>query len=97
MDASNNQINKKCDGPVKDVFTYHISTGLVEKKMDMFVGRTSFTAHYDYGTRFIYIIGGNGKSGTTMKDTEKYDVFNERWSKMPDLNVERANPGTFIS
>ena len=28
---------------------------------------------------------------------EKYDVFNHRWSEIPDLNYERANPGTFIT
>lgn len=63
----------------------------------MLVGRTSFAVHYDYGDRFLYVIGGNGKGGTTMKHTEKYDVLNERWTKLPELNVERANPGTFIS
>lgn len=83
--SAGNQIQS--EGPVKDVFTYQISTSKVEKKRDMHVGRTSFAVHYDYGDRFIYVIGGNGKGGKTMKHTEKFDVFNERWTKMPELNV----------
>lgn len=61
------------------------------------MARTSFAVHYEFGDRFIYVIGGNGKGGETLKHTEKFDIYNERWTKMPDLNVERGNPGTFLS
>ena len=84
-------------GPARDVFTFEISTGIVEKKQDINVGRTSFAAHYEYEDQYIYVIGGNAKSGLTLKHTEKFDVYNERWTKMPELNIERANPGTFLT
>ena len=83
--------------PSRKVFVYHLTTGMVEQKQDIHVGRTSFAAQYDYGDRYIYVIGGNGKDGLTLKHTEKFDIYNERWTKLPDLNVARANPGTFLS
>ena len=59
--------------------------------------RTSFAAHYDFGDRYVYIIGGSNQDGFMIKNCEKFDVFNQKWIVMPSLNMERGNPGTFIS
>ena len=32
-----------------------------------------------------------------VRECEKFDVFNQKWIEMPKLNLERGNPGTFIS
>ena len=61
------------------------------------LGRTSFAAHYDFGDRFVYIIGGSNYQEKMVTDCEKFDVFNQKWIQMPSLNFERGNPGTFIS
>ena len=41
------------------VFQCHLTTMKYERLPDMYTGRTSFAAHYDFGQRFIYVIGGN--------------------------------------
>ena len=64
----------------------------------MFVGRTSFAAHYDFEDRFIYVLGGNISSESRSTNLcEKFDVYNLKWHKMPAMKEERANPGTFIT
>lgn len=60
-------------------------------------GRTSFAAHYDFGDRFVYIIGGSNREGFMIKNCEKFDVYNQKWIVMPSLNMERGNPGTLVS
>ena len=32
-----------------------------------------------------------------IKECEKYDVFEDRWTPMPQMKERRANPGTVIS
>ena len=32
-----------------------------------------------------------------MKRCEKFDVFNNRWEKIPSVNQERAGPGLLIT
>lgn len=47
--------------PVKDVFEFNLISKRIEKKQDIIVGRTSFAAHYTFGDRFIYVIGGSDR------------------------------------
>jgi hypothetical protein len=32
-----------------------------------------------------------------IKDCEKFDVLNNKWIPMPQMNHRRGNPGTFVS
>lgn len=80
------------------VFQCHLPNMKYERLPDMFLGRTSFAAHYDFEDRFIYVIGGNiVDDGQSSDECEKFDVYNLTWSPMPRLNERRSNPGTFIS
>ena len=44
--------------PVRDVFEFDLISKRVERKQDICVGRTSFAAHYTFGDRYIYVVGG---------------------------------------
>ena len=44
--------------PVEDVFEFDLVSKRVERKPDILTGRTSFAAHYTFGDRYIYVIGG---------------------------------------
>ena len=94
---SGNDMQKDRTKPVTDVFQFHLLTNEVEKLQPIAIGRTSFAAHYDFEDRFIYVVGGCDSSERMLTDCEKFDVFNNRWSKMPSMNHERGNPGTVIS
>lgn len=83
--------------PVRDVFQFNLLSNQVENLQPISIGRTSFSAHYDFGDRFIYVIGGCDSSNNMIKDCEKFDVLNNKWISMPSLNFERGNPGTFIT
>lgn len=43
---------------VRDVFQFHLLENTVEKLPSIKKGRSSFAAHYDFGDRYIYVIGG---------------------------------------
>ena len=43
---------------VRDVFQFHLLDNTVERLPSISRGRSSFTAHYDFGDRYIYVIGG---------------------------------------
>jgi hypothetical protein len=60
-------------------------------------GRTSFAAHYDFEDRFIYVVGGCDERDQMIRNCEKFDVFNNKWTIMPDMIHERGNPGTMLS
>lgn len=47
------------------------------------IARTSFAAHYDFGDRYVYVIGGSNQDGNMIRDCEKFDVYNQRWIAMP--------------
>ena len=82
---------------VSDTFIHCLASNTVEKMPSIRIGRTSFAAHYDFGDRFVYVIGGSVKNGKMIKNCEKFDILNQKWVEMPELNFERGNPGTFIS
>lgn len=46
-------------GPVHDTFIFDLSSQTVERMPDIHVARTSFAAHYDFGDRYVYVIGGS--------------------------------------
>lgn len=59
---------------------------------------TGFAYHYNYGDRFIYIMGGrNTLSNEKINKCAKFDVSSLKWHIMADMNRERYAPGTFIS
>lgn len=41
------------------VFQCHLTNMKYERLPDMFKGRTSFSAHYDFEDKYIYVLGGN--------------------------------------
>lgn len=84
-------------GPVRDVFQFHLTDNTVERLPSISKGRTSFAAHYEFEDRFIYVMGGSDKTELMLKECEKFDVFNHRWSPMPKMNFERGNPGSYLS
>ena len=83
--------------PVRDTFIHCLATNRVERMPDIRVPRTSFAAHYDFGDRYVYVIGGCDGEDMMLRDCEKFDVLNQRWVQMPPLNHKRGNPGTFIT
>lgn len=83
--------------PVHDTFVFDLMANTVERMPDIRLSRTSFAAHYDFGDRYVYVLGGSNRDGKMVKECEKFDVFNQKWIEMPKLNIERGNPGTFIS
>ena len=94
---SGSDIDAPQNGPVTDVIQFHLTTNTVEKLPSITKGRTSFAAHYDFEDRFIYILGGTNKTELMINDCEKYDVYNQRWHQMPNMNFERGNPGSYVS
>lgn len=82
---------------VNDTFIHCLATNTVQRMPNINVARTSFAAHYDFGDRYVYVIGGCNKNGRMITNCEKFDVLNQRWIVMPSLNMERGNPGTFVS
>lgn len=93
ISGEDTEINKT----VSDTFIFHLTTQTIERMPNILHPRTSFAAHYDFSDQFVYVIGGNNHKGEIMKECEKFDVFNQKWLPMPRLNMERANPGTFIT
>jgi hypothetical protein len=65
------------EGPVHDTFIFHLTTETVERMPNIRVGRTSFAAHYDFGDRFVYVIGGSNYQEKMVTDCEKFDVLNQ--------------------
>ena len=61
------------------------------------MGRSSFAAHYDFGERYIYLIGGTRDNEGMIADCEYFDTKLNRWHEMPSLNEPRSNPGVLIS
>ena len=84
-------------GPVHDTFIFDLGSHTVERMPDIHLARTSFAAHYDFGDRYVYVIGGCDGRDEMVRQCEKFDVRGQKWIKMPPLNIERGNPGTFIS
>lgn len=82
---------------VHDTFTFCLLTQKVERMPDIRLSRTSFAAHYDFGDRYVYILGGSNRQDKMVRECEKFDVFNQKWIEMPQMNMERGNPGTYIS
>lgn len=46
---------------VRDTFIYCLMTNTVQKMPDIRLSRTSFAAHYDFGDRYVYVIGGSNR------------------------------------
>ena len=72
-------------------------TRRVEKKQDISVGRTSFAAHYEFGDRYVYVIGGCNEHDCMIADCERYDLWRDRWENLPKLRHARSNPGTIMT
>ena len=71
--------------PVKDVFEFNLVTKRVEMKQNILIGRTSFAAHYTFGDRYIYVIGGCNQQEMMIRDCERFDLNRETWTRMPSL------------
>ena len=72
--------------PVNDCFEFDLISKRVTKKPEILVGRTSFAAHYTFGDRYIYAVGGCNKNEMMITDCERYDLYREKWTRMPNLN-----------
>lgn len=72
--------------PVNDVFEFDLISKRVEKKQDILVGRTSFAAHYTFGDRYIYVVGGCNQQEMMIRDCERFDLNRETWTRLPSLN-----------
>ena len=83
--------------PVRDVFEFDLVSKRVERKQNIIVGRTSFAAHYTFGDRYLYAIGGCNAKETMIADCERYDLFRHKWTRMPSMNEPRGNPGTLLT
>lgn len=73
---SGDNVDQPKVGPVHDTFIFHLTTETVERMPNIRVGRTSFAAHYDFGDRYVYVIGGSNYQEKMVTDCEKFDVFN---------------------
>lgn len=68
------------DRESKMIFQCHLTDMRYERLPDMFLGRTSFAAHYDFEDRYIYVVGGNIQAdGQSTNECEKFDVYNNTW------------------
>lgn len=73
---SGDNVDVPKDGPVNDTFIYDLMSETVEMMPSIRVARTSFAAHYDFGDRFVYVIGGSNYQEKMVTDCEKFDVLN---------------------
>lgn len=73
----------------KTTFEYVDATETLEPRADLKFGRYS---HYflAVSTDALAIIGGQTHHGVD-KSCEKYDITSDAWTKMPSLNIPRAN------
>ena len=64
-------------------------------------GRNSFACQYRFEDRYVYAIGGAscfvGKNDVILSSVERFDILNQKWKNLSDLNESRMNPGTFIA
>jgi hypothetical protein len=72
-------------------------TKQIENLQPLSIARTSFAAHYDFESRFIYVIGGCNKNDMMINNCEKFDILDNKWMPMPSMTHARGNPGTCTS
>ncbi len=58
--------------------------------------RASHTVVYYQEASRVYAVGGFIKGFGCLKSTECYDMVNNKWIKMADLNIERSKPTAFM-
>lgn len=61
------------------------------------VKRKIFTAHYNMGDEFIFVMGGKDSSTLSyIGDCLKFNVNKLQWERMPSLNQPRVEAGSFM-
>ena len=78
-----------------EVQEWDLNTMTVKLRTKMIKGgRTSFGCYY-HG-RYIYIVGGNETNSMTNNSCCRFDIYTYKWEQLPDLNVRRANPCSYV-
>jgi hypothetical protein len=79
----------------RQVQRWDLRTMTVKLCEPIILGRTSYAAFYR--NRHIYVIGGNVQSHVSTKSTIRFNIVTQRWTELADLNIERANCGSFVT
>tara|TARA_B110000285_G_scaffold220976_1_gene273342 strand:+ start:495 stop:1208 length:714 start_codon:yes stop_codon:yes gene_type:complete len=57
-----------------------------------------FTAHYNMGDEFIFVLGGKDSCNLQIVNTcKKFNVNSLKWEPMPNMNHARAAAGSYMS
>ena len=83
------QTIKKSNDPSKETFEIHLSLNTVQPKKVMKTGRSMFGATSNQN--FIYVAGGINKEKEEISLCEYYDVRQNIWMDLPDLNHARSS------
>jgi hypothetical protein len=60
--------------------------------------RKGFTAHYNMGDEYIYIMGGGiGSEITVSTGCQMFNVNTLKWEDLPSMNQPRNSAGSFMS
>ena len=73
-----------------DIWTIKEGEGPFQQKQSFFL------TYYDFGDKYVYVIGGQSNSKQPMKQCEKFDVQNLKWTNIASLNQEKMNPGCIM-
>ena len=65
----------------------------IQKLPSLCEGKSCFAFFYKYPTRWLYTVGGESAIDTITKSCEKFDVYNKKWTRLPDVLTVRCNPG----
>ena len=82
--------------PSNEVYLLNPYVQTVKMLPNMMIGRHSHGLTYSNGS--VYVLGGfkqKANQTSMVKECEKYDVINERWENIFDLEVERGDTAAF--
>jgi len=62
------------------------------------IKRKLFTAHYNMGDEYIFILGGQNSCNLKIENKcQKFNVNSLKWEQLPPMNQARAAAGSFMS
>ena len=81
--------------PSKSLFFFEASTGLIYKRKDLDFEIFNFSiVKFD---SFLYIIGGRLSTGAYFKQIYRYDIYNDVWESIPDVEgLSRVNAKSIV-
>ena len=88
-EGGNKVISEKLVQPTKETYEIFIHLQSIQPKKDMKYARSMFAATID--SNQIFVAGGINKDKEDMKSCEVYDIKQNIWTSLPDLNQARSS------